>query len=79
MRAAFQSKAVVLWSDFGATLVRETGWGTDNFVELLDSNREKSQVAAAKEVGMGNPAEKNDRSPDKSILGDHLPLLARVF
>jgi len=27
---------------------------------------------------MGNPAEKNDRSPDMFILGDHLPL-ARIF
>ena len=39
----------------------------------------KSQVAAAKEVGMGNPAEKNDRSPDSSIAGDHLPQVARTF
>ena len=33
---------------------------------------------AAKEVGMGNPAEKNDRTPDMCIVGDHLPL-ARNF
>ena len=39
----------------------------------------KSQVAAAKEVGMGNPAEKNDRAPDISIVGDHLPQVARTF
>ena len=39
----------------------------------------KCQVAAAKEVGMGNPAEKNDRAPDNCILGDHLPTFARIF
>jgi hypothetical protein len=41
--------------------------------------QKKRQVAAAKEVGMGNPAEKNDRSPDNSILGDHTPSLASTF
>jgi hypothetical protein len=40
--------------------------------------KKKCQVAAAKEVGMGNPAEKNDRSPDMCIVGDHL-FLARNF
>ena len=40
--------------------------------------QKKCQVAAAKEVGMGNPAEKNDRSPDAFIVGDH-PTLARNF
>jgi hypothetical protein len=35
-------------------------------------------VAAAKEVGMGNPAEKNDRSPDSAIVGERLPM-ARIF
>jgi|GraSoiStandDraft_4_1057263.scaffolds.fasta_scaffold1262370_1 hypothetical protein len=39
----------------------------------------KCQVAAAKEVGMGNPAEKNDRSPDNCIVGDDLPSLASIF
>ena len=39
----------------------------------------KCQVAAAKEVGMGNPAEKNDRAPDSAIVGDHLPFLASTF
>jgi hypothetical protein len=38
----------------------------------------KRQVAAAKEVGMGNPAEKNDRSPDSAIVGEHPPM-ARNF
>jgi hypothetical protein len=36
-------------------------------------------VAAAKVVGMGNPAEKNDRAPDNSIVGDHRPSFARIF
>jgi hypothetical protein len=41
--------------------------------------QKKCQVAAAKEVGMGNPAEKNDRAPDMDILGDHLPPRQELF
>jgi hypothetical protein len=36
-------------------------------------------VAAAKEVGMGNPAEKNDRAPDMNMLGEHLPRWQEFF
>jgi len=51
-----------------------------SFVEVWGRAEEKSvRCPAAKEVGMGNPAEKNDRSPDNHILGDHPPSVARYF
>jgi hypothetical protein len=51
------------------------------FIRLLTSaaRYKKCQVAAAKEVGMGNPAEKNDRAPDSCIVVDSLPSFARIF
>ena len=42
-------------------------------------NKKKCQVAAAKEVGMGNPAEKNDRSPDKDYIRRSPTLIGKNF
>ena len=33
----------------------------------------------AKEVGMGNPAEENDRTPNELKLTDRAPILSRDF